>query len=235
MNPPDGRCAHTWQTLPELALGIADGDERALALEHVAVCGECRRELEELSAIADDVIALAPEREPAPGFEARVLERLAPPRAPARPPRPRPRLRRLGFVGATLAGVAAAAVALVIATGPDRRLAAQYRAALQGAHGQYFQSARLRGPDGAQAGTVFAYQGSPSWLFYVLGDRYRDGLYRAQLVTRSGRTVSLPPFRLVNASWGVAIPVPVRDVALVRLSRAAGGGTFEAKLPVVEP
>src|SRR4051794_41811373 len=102
MNPPDRRCALAWQTLPELALGIADGDHRALALEHVAACNECRRELDELSAIADEFIALAPEREPPPGFEARVLERLTARHAAARPPRLR--RRRLRFAAAALAG-----------------------------------------------------------------------------------------------------------------------------------
>ena len=79
----------------------------------------------------------------------------------------------------------------------DRHLASQYRAALEGAHGQYFQSARLRAGDGSRAGTVFGYQGSPSWLFYVMSGRYRSGLYREQIVARSGRSVTLPPFRLV--------------------------------------
>jgi hypothetical protein len=233
MNPPDDRCAHVRQSLPELALGIASGDERARALDHVAACGECGHELDELSAITDALVSLAPEREPPAGFEARVLERLSARRAP-RPPR-RQRLRRLGFAGAALAGAAAAAIALVLATGPDRRLAAQYRGALDGAHGQYFQSARLRAADGTRAGTVFAYQGSPSWLFYVLDGRYRTGVYREQLVTRSGRSVGLPPFRLVSATWGVAIPVPVRDVAVVRLIRTPGGAPLVAALPVVEP
>jgi hypothetical protein len=232
MNPPERRCTHVRQSLPELALGIADGDERARALDHVDDCNECRHELDELSAIADALVSLAPEREPPAGFEARVLERLAVRRAPARPRRLR--LRRLGLAAAALAGAAAAAIALVLATGPDRRLASQYRAALDGAHGKYFQSARLRAPDGRRVGTVFAYQGSPSWLFYVLDGRYRTGIYREQLVTRSGTTLRLPPFRLVRATWGVAIPVPVRDVAVVRLTRASGGRPFVAELPVVE-
>ena len=81
---------------------------------------------------------------------------------------------------------------------------------------------------------MFAYQGSPSWLFYAVAGAYRTGLYREQLVTRSGRTVDLPRFRLVNASWGIAIPVPLRDVALVRLTRMPEGPTLEAELPVVE-
>jgi hypothetical protein len=234
MNPPSKRCLETCQALPELALGIGDGEERALALEHLAGCADCRRELEELSGVADDLLALVPEREPPAGFEARVLERLTAREVPARPLRRRRRLKRLGFAGAALAGAAAMAVALTLSYSPDRRLAAQYRAALQGAHGKYFQSARLRAPDGQQVGTVFAYQGSPSWLFYVLDGGSGDGTFREQVVTRSGRPITLPPFRLVSGSWGVATPVPLRDIALVRLEHNPRGPTLQANLPVVE-
>ena len=232
---PDGRCGETRQILPELALGIADGEERALALEHLAGCARCRRELEDLSVVADDLLALAPEHEPPAGFEARVLERLELRRAPVPRSRVSLRLRRFRFPGVALAGAAAAAIALVLVYGPDHRLASQYRAALQSAHGQYFQSARLRAPDGTQGGIVFAYQGSPSWLFYVLDGSDSTGVYREQLITRSGRTVNLPQFKLVGGSWGVTIPIPLRDVAAVRLSRTASGRVFDAKLPVVEP
>lgn len=237
MNPPSRHCAETRQALPELALGIADGEERAVAIEHMASCPDCRHELEQLSAIADGLLALVPEREPPPGFDGRVLEHLKA-REALRRPRPRPRrrrrrLRQLSFVAAALAGAAATAVALTLSYSSDRRLAAQYRAALQNANGQYFQSARLRTPDGKQVGTVFAYQGARSWLFYVLSGSYRDARFQEQIVTRSGKSVTLPPFRLVSASWGIATPIPVRDIALVRLVRDHGPG-LQATLAIVE-
>jgi hypothetical protein len=234
MSPPSsGRCGATWSTLPELALGIADGEERALAIEHVAGCGACRRELEELSMIGDDLLALVPEREPPAGFEARVLERVSAPPPQAERPRRR-HLRRLTLAGAAAAaGAAAMAIALTLSYSSDRQLAAQYRATLQQANGQYFASARLQTTDGRPAGTVFAYQGAPSWLFYVVDGDYASGTYREQIVTRSGRLITLPAFRLVALSWGVATPVPVRDVAVVRLIREPGGRTLAATLPVV--
>jgi hypothetical protein len=233
MDPPSTDCARTRETLPELALGIADGQQRALALEHVAGCSDCRRELEELSALADDLIALAPEREPPPGFANRALARIAAPQTRRRPATRGLRLRRLAFAAAVPAAAAATALAMSVSYSADRRIAAQYRAALQSAHGKYFQSARLHAPGGQMAGIVFAYQGSPSWLFYVLDERYRRGLYREQIVTRSGRTLALPPFRLIDGSWGIATPVPVRDVALVKLT-GQPGPALRATLPVVE-
>lgn len=225
-------CVTTHEALPELALGIADGEQRAVVLEHIAHCPDCRRELEQLSSLADELIALTPQREPPPGFENRVLERLE--LRQTEPRRARRRLRRLAFAAAVPAVAAATALAMSISYSSDRRLAAQYRAALQGAHGKYFQSAQLNTPAGQVAGIVFAYQGSPSWLLYTLRGPYGGGLYKEQIVTRSGKTLTLPPFRLVNGSWGIATPVPVRDIALVKLIGQPGGPALDAKLPVVE-
>jgi hypothetical protein len=144
------------------------------------------------------------------------------------------RLRRLRFAAVALAAAALTAVAMTIVYSSDRDLASQYRAALGRADGQYFQSARLRAPSGEVVGTVFAYQGSPSWMFYVLDGRYSRGSYREQIVTRSGRRITLPPFRLVAASWGIATPIPLRDISRVTLIREPHGPEFEAELPVVE-
>lgn len=232
MNPPSRSCAEIREVLPELALGIADGEQRALALEHAGGCTKCRRELEELSAIAEDLIALAPQREPPVGFEGRVLERLRRRQAPRRPFRRG--LRRLGFATAVVTAAAVAAIATTLTYSSDRRLASQYRAALQGAHGQYFQTTHLRTADGSLVGTVFGYQGSPSWLFYLLDGRYSNGRYREQIVTRSGKLITLPPFRLVAATWGIATPIPLRDIARIKLTRRPRGPTLEAPLPIIE-
>jgi Putative zinc-finger len=233
MGPSNSDCAKVRYDLPEIALGIADGEQRALALEHIDGCPDCRRELEQLSTLADELTSLAPEREPPVGFENRVLDRLDV-REPGRRPARR-RLRLLGFAAAVPAVVAATALGISVSYSSDLRLASQYRAALTGAHGKYFQSARLNTPAGQVAGIAFAYQGSPSWLFYTLDDRFNSGLYTEQIVTRSGRTLTLPEFSLVNGTWGVATPVPVRDIARVKLTRRPGGATLTAMLPVVEP
>jgi Putative zinc-finger len=232
MSPSSADCARTREALPELALGIADGEQRALALEHIAGCADCRRELEEMSSVADELIALAPEHQPPPGFENRVLGRLAVRHSSPRPRRRR--LRRLSFAAAVPAIAAVTALAMSISYSSDRKLASQYRAALQGGHGKYFQSARLITPAGDEAGVVYAYQGSPSWMFYVLNGRYSGGLYKEQIVTRSGKTLTLPPFRLVDGSWGISTPVPVRDIAFVKLIRQADGVVLDASVPVVE-
>lgn len=232
MDPSSPDCARIREALAELALGIADGEQRAVALDHVADCSDCRRELEELSRVADELIGLAPHHQPPAGFENHVLDRLDVRQRRRRPARRR--LTRLAFAAALLAVVAATALAMSVSYSSDRKLAAQYRAALQGAHGKYFQSARLNTPAGQEAGVVFAYEGYPSWMFYTLSGSYGSGPYQEQIVTRSGRTLTLPPFKLVNGSWGIATPVPVRDIAQVNLIPRPGATALSATLPVIE-
>lgn len=221
-------CPIMRDALPELALGLADGRQRALALEHVARCSDCRHELEQLTSLADELIALAPQQEPPPGFENRVLRQ-------TKPHRPRRRLRHLALVAVVPAIAAATALGIHISYGSDLTLASQYRAALRDAHGTYFQSTRLRTPNGQPAGILYAYQGSPSWLFYTLNGRSGWGRYAMRVVTRVGSTFSLPVPTLVNRSWGASTPIPVRDIARVKLVRRSDGRTLTAALPKIDP
>ncbi len=236
----------------ELALGIADARERADALRHLTECAACRRALEELSEVADELLLVVPEREPPAGFEARVLARLeaaraaepaaAPEAALAAAPEPaRAVAPRRGWLArhrtklwaAGSAAVAAAAMALVLTGvyGDDRRLANQYRDTLAQAHGSSFHAARLKARSGAVAGVVFGYRGTPSWLFVDVGRAFRGTPYAAELVLRSGRRVPLPALRVdpVSGSAGRSIPVDLYEVERVRLVGADGPtleGTF---------
>ena len=124
----------------ELALGIADGEERAWALEHLATCASCRTNVERLSSVADELALLAPPAEPSAGFEGRVVERVGP--APARPARSR---RLVPAIAAAVAAAAAAAAAVWVATGDDRDLAGEYRDTLAVANGEYFDAQRPGG------------------------------------------------------------------------------------------
>ena len=69
--------------LSELAIGIADGAERAQALDHVSDCADCRQELDRQSAVADELLLLAPGQEPPIGFELQVLRSIQPAPQPA--------------------------------------------------------------------------------------------------------------------------------------------------------
>lgn len=216
--------------LPELALGVAGGEERARALDHVATCPDCRQRLNALSEVADELLLLAPLREPPPGFESRVLERLQP--APVRPRRRRLHAT-LAVAGAALAAAAVAVFMTTLSSRDDRRLASHYREALARANGKSFDAARLYGPDGSGVGQAFGYQGSPSWVFVIVRKSLDSGVYRTELVTRRHQRVRLRTVRLKGApaSWGQAIPIDFGQVAALRLTGRTGKETLEAEFP----
>lgn len=222
----DDRCHEIRELAAELALGIADGRDRARALEHLADCADCRREVESFSAVADELLALAPEQEPPLGFELRVLRALEPPR----PKRGRT-ARRLALVAAAvLVAVGVTAGAMLLGFRDERRLAAHYRATLAQAQGSYFGADRLHDGAGEPAGVVFAYRGSPSWITITVAPEHRDAVEGAELVDRDGRRIPLTSFRLVDGVWGGALPVGLESATAVHLVGEDGRSLLIAEL-----
>lgn len=208
----DERHGEVHELIPEVAMGIADGADRARVLEHVADCADCRRELERQSAIADGLLVLAPEQEPPLGFELGVLRSIQPP-----PVKRRWILRPLPAFAAATAVAAITAGAMLFAFRDDRQLADQYRAALTEANGTYFGAVRFADAADRRGGVLFRYRGSPSWLLVTVEPEYRTAIERAELVTRDGRRIPLASFRLADGVWGGSIPVELADVFAVHL------------------
>jgi hypothetical protein len=225
-------CEQTRAIAAELALGIADGEQRAQALRHLAECADCRRAVEELTAIADELLTLAPEREPPAGFESRVLARMQPAPEPARPRRVRLWSRILVPVGAAAAAALAALAIALGATSDDRRLADHYRATLAAANGSSFEAARLYAAGKTRAGLVYGYRGTPSWIFVATYNPYHSTAYSVELVTNDGGRVALPSLQLDprTGSAGQAIPLDLQDVTAIRLIGPGRGDVLEAQL-----
>jgi len=234
-------CEQFRELAPELAIEIADGQERDTALRHAATCPSCRQLVSELSTVVDDLLLLAPSHEPPPGFASRVVARISPPTArrrraarPAARPVPEGRrwLRRLAVAASIVAALAAGAGAVYQSTASDRRLAASYREVLGQGHGSFFAAAPLRGPTGT-VGTVFGYQGRPSWLFATV-HLPNPGLqhFHVQLVTRGGRHVAAGSAVLGGTwdSWGAQIPMDLTQVTELRFIAADGQTTMVAYL-----
>ncbi|CAM3762472.1 zf-HC2 domain-containing protein [Isoptericola cucumis] len=169
------RCGELRDALTDVATGVADGATRATVSAHLAGCGRCRDELSSLAETADELLLLAPERDPSADFEGRVLARLHA-AGPARPASVRRHRTRRVLVAATAAAlVVAGGVGTWWATAPDRELAASYRETLDVADGHYFAAADLVAGDastgpGRSVGTVFLYDGEPSWVFVLVRD-----------------------------------------------------------------
>ena len=231
-------CEQVRDLAPELALGIAEGGERDGALRHLSGCGECRQLVSELSSVGDELLQLAPAHDPPAGFESRVLARIVEPR-----PRPRrqPLVRRWQWV-ATAAAALILAVALgggsaLMATAGDRRVAASYQAVLSQGQGSFFAAAPLQGARG-RVGSVFGYQGQPSWVMVTLRPPVQEqGRYRVQVVTRDGRYLPLGEAVLGGArsTWGGQLPVDLSAVHELRFVGSDGQtaltATFNADNP----
>jgi len=215
-------CAEIRELLPELAAGVAAGDERARALAHHGMCGDCRRELEVMATVADELVALATPVEPPGGFESAVLAKVAPPSSrrwwhgAMRP--------AMAVALATAIGIGIGAIGAMQVTADDRRLAGLYRHTLQIAGGRYLTASQLTVSDGSRAGTVFAYQGTPSWVFVAVWSGTVDGPYQVDLVTRGGEQRPIGTMVVADgeSSWGVVIEVDVAQIAEIRISGAAG-------------
>jgi Putative zinc-finger len=228
------RCDETRELAPELALGIVDGEERAEALRHLSACADCRRAVEEMTEVADELLMVAPVQEPSAGFESRVVAAMGLGDEPSRRKRARwlsPRWLALR-VGPVVATAAVTAAALVGVYHNDHVTAQRYRSALDEAHGRAFEAQRLTDEAGGRAGVAFGYEGAPSWLLVTVDPGHRDSVTRAELTTRDGRTIVLRSLRLDSqGSWGGAIPVKLYDVASVRLLGPHSGDTLRATFP----
>jgi hypothetical protein len=208
-------CDEARELIPELAAGVAAGDERARALGHLSGCPACRRELAATVEVVDELLLLVPERQPPGGFESSVLARLT----PAAPPR---RLWPPLLWAASIAAVAVlAAGAVWWQTADDRELASDYRHTLTVAHGHGLSAAPLLA-GGGETGTVFAYQGSPSWIYVTFRSAPPQGRYDVRLLTKDGRRLALPPFTATRGgtAWGSTIQVPIQQIQKLEFMRS---------------
>jgi hypothetical protein len=210
----DLSCDRVRDVLPELATGVASGEVRASALAHLAGCASCRRELDEVAAAADELLLLAPEREPPAGFDLRVLTRLDVKRPGSRP------ARSSLVLAAAVMLVAAAAVGITWSAGHgDRSLADQYRSALSVAGGTSMRAADITA-NRRTYGNVFVFDGHPSWLFLTM-EASGSGSYPVRLVTKDGRSMQIGTCTLHDGvgDWGTIIDVPVGSIAQIQLVR----------------
>jgi hypothetical protein len=220
-------CAEVEELAAELALGIVSGAERASALTHLDRCDGCRGLVGRLAQAADGILLLAPPAEPPPGFESRVLARMAatPQPVPLRPARPR-------------LWVGAAAVALVAAMSGVGLAELRHHeggrpSAVQLASGpQGVRTALVRDTGGRWTCRAVVYGDGPTWLVVSL-DRI-DGLNAAFSVEAlgAGSTEAVPvgQFTITDGHGSLATTVPLTtgQFQAVRVLDQSGRVRYEA-------
>ncbi|NUT18824.1 MAG: hypothetical protein HOV77_06540 [Hamadaea sp.] len=223
-------CEGVRPLLAEVATGAATGPERAAVLLHTATCDACRTELAGLAKAADELLLLAPAHEPPTGFESAVLNRLHEARPARRTPMSkRSWTRHLAVVCAVLVAAVLTGAVVWQATATDRRLAAEHRQTLSVAGGRYLKALPILSSTGVRTGTVFLYQGEPSWLLVSLAGAPTDGEYRMTVIDRDG--VAHPSgacqVRHGDAVEGYPLYRAVTEIARIQLD-GPGGVHLEA-------
>ena len=214
-------CEHARDLAPEVALGIASGEERARVLGHIARCTECKQIVGELGEIADGLLLLTPDAEPPAGFESRTLERMEVKRE-----------RRSWLLTAAAAVVVAAvaAGAVLLVTRDDRRLAAEYGRVLHEADGSYFGARSVRDPQGDEAGDLFLYNGDHPWMLVAFDEGMTPGAYRSELMTHEGQRIALGSFELGgdDLEWGTGLNLDLRSVHSAHFVSEDSGEAYTA-------
>lgn len=104
-------------------------------------------------------------------------------------------------------------------------------------HGSFCTAAQLRGPTGS-VGTVFGYQGRPSWLFATVHlPSASTQRFDIQLITREGRRLPVGSAILggTHDIWSTRLPMDLTKVIQLRFIAADGRATMLANLNTSGP
>jgi hypothetical protein len=197
--------------LTEFALGILDGRARAELLTHVESCPDCSERLQELSATADLLMYIPVGVEPPLGFESGIIERI-------RQSQPTNRWRPRGW---QVLAAAAAVVVVSFGLGWTINHTSTPTAPVQAAGAMKQHVLEANGHD---VGTVYAYSGSPAWMFVTVDATGAPSTVRCTIVTTSGSRRFIGTFTLANGrgSWGASLPVSFKSVRNVVLTSSSG-------------
>ena len=228
MSPPL-TCEDARQLLPDLALGVLSGEQRAEVLDHLGGCTACEAETSELAATADELLKLTPRVDPPAGFESAVLARLAVP-----PPEPaRWRRSRVLIAAAAAAVVVIGAVAGLFLTTREHEPAIddRYVTTIQTLGGRDLRAAALVSGT-AHWGQAFVFEGKTSWVFVSMSWDVPDGMYRVMLDRSDGPSLMVTRLRLFRGQGSAGMAVgDTRTVTAVRVLDPSGRTLCMARMP----
>jgi hypothetical protein len=209
------RCEEHQNELPELALGVLTGRERARALAHVESCAQCAEELEQLSRAADAVVQASTEAEPPMGFEVRLFERMG-----VSDMRRRSRLRPSRWaVGA----LSAAAAVIALAVGLSLGLSSSSPPSPSAAPSNGVVTANLV-EHGTVVGRVATHGGEHPWMWMMLIDSNAEGTVDCIVVTSDGVSHQVGSFEAKRGygAWVAPLAVNPKDIRSAEVVSPSG-------------
>ncbi len=213
-------CASTSDRLPELALGILSGTERADVLAHLDTCASCRAESGEWAATVDVLPTLLAEAEPPAGFETRTLERLRADQS---------RVPRRSITQRVLALAAVVALVMIASVAAVRILDARG----SGSSSSDVASATMIGNGGRRAGDAFMTSGGERYVFVDVNYGVKTGMYRIESVDAQNDVTALGHVVVSggHGAWAGELPSGGRSGApdMVRLVDPAGNVLCSAR------
>ncbi len=212
-------CAAARDAVPELALGILDGQARAETLEHVATCPACQRYLDEMAAVADGLNRIAPELEPPAGFAGQID-------AAIRGDRRRSVRRWVTTVAITAAAAAILSVTIV------RIVDFHPSATSHPVAAPALRSVPMVGADNLPVGHVAVSSSTPAAVAVNVDYNVPDGTYTLQVREPSGpaRIVGMITITDGHGSWTGAAAIP--SASGVSLDLVAANGTVVCQAAV---
>jgi anti-sigma factor RsiW len=206
---------------PELALGTLTGADRAEAVGHLASCPDCQRRVAELAQVVDSLLVLAPEDDPSPDLEARVLARTVGEQpADAVPGRRSPR-RRWVLAGSIAAAVLAVLAFTIVALVRD-----------DGDEADTVRTAVATEDGGHSVCRAVINEVDPAWLFVSLDEpgEERAG-YDVEVRFDSGETARVGRLDLRDGHGELAVTLDLEGSRAhsVRLIGADGKFGYEAR------
>jgi hypothetical protein len=197
----------------ELALGSLGGYERSRMLAHTESCETCRREVAELSQVADAIVRAAPALEPPAGFESRLLDRFG-----ANEPHLSKRKRYLAAAAAVLValgtGIAMGAATLGGGTTPNPALRLRLASLVAG---------------GSQHGVVALVPAKPARLEMRVSG-LAESYWVSCVVASGSKQVTVGSFELHRGSgqWSATLPASWQGAAVTKALLVGDNGAVVA-------
>jgi len=214
-------CTATRDAIPELALGVLDGEARAEALQHVSTCAACQRHLDEMAAVTDGLNQLAAELEPPSGF-ARDLD------GTIRGARRRAMRRWVATVAVTAAAAAILSVAIV-------RIVDVTHHSSHPTAAPALRSVAMVGSDGLPVGHVTVSASSPASVVVNVDYNVPDGTYTLRVREATGPPEPIGTITIADGRGQWTGTAPIQAGPGVSLELVSPEGTVVCQAMVNQP